>query len=152
MLNRGIPPRIPFNRYQCDRNFKIKIVLYKKVTYLHVCHTVLCEYCILQSQNNQYLNCSTVISAAGPNRQSLSPTVRAAQMVYSPTRTKRQIDTSLSMRRYSLFGPNVAPVWEYYTEVPGRYFILQELTSQLEFNFCNILFMVTALSLNTMFY
>ena len=40
MFHRENPPAIPFKRYQCDRTFKIKIVLYKKVKYLHACPKV----------------------------------------------------------------------------------------------------------------
>lgn len=57
-------------------------------------------------------------SGEGNKNKNLSP-VSVAQIVYSPMRLMRKIDPTLSLRRYSLFGPNVAPVWEYYTDVPG---------------------------------
>ena len=50
-------------------------------------------------------------------------TLPSNQAVFSPSgpTAGRHIDTTRSMRRYSLFGPNVAPFWEYYTGIPGKF-------------------------------
>lgn len=53
---------------------------------------------------------NTSCRGRSPISSALSPT--------GPT-AGRVVDTSTSVRRYSLFGPNTAPFWEYYIDVPG---------------------------------
>lgn len=78
---------------------------------------------LIHGESNTAAGSPTASSSIAPsmNRpRGRSLTRPGGQKVYSP-RTEREIDTNTSLSRYSLFGPNVSPVWEYYTDVPGIY-------------------------------
>ncbi|XP_067945447.1 uncharacterized protein [Watersipora subatra] len=65
-------------------------------------------------------------SSVSPNRmrrhnyeriEEIHPSGRVSSRRASTSR--KEMDSSKSCARYGLFGPNVAPFWEYYTTIPG---------------------------------